>query len=267
MAYNSTLTFERLSALQGHDVFGVNGVKLGTLENIYVDDSSGSPEWLEVQSGMIRKHHSFVPVNGLVEQDETVRVAYPKEVIDEAPSPQSDGAGRLSAEQEDALSRYYAPYGFHPPVTMSGQVAGGPEVESEAPVVGGVPADGAMTRSEEQLSVSTATREAGRAHLRKSVETEHVSGSVPTRHEGVHLEREPITDQNVDQAMAGPALSDADHEEILFEEVPVVEKTVVPKERVRMVKDETVRSDVVDADVRKERIDTDGDVGGTRQGD
>ncbi len=52
-----------------------------------------------------------------------------------------------------------------------------------------------MTRSEEQVNFGTATRESGRARLRKFVTTETVTRDVPVRHEEVTLEREPITDR------------------------------------------------------------------------
>jgi uncharacterized protein (TIGR02271 family) len=53
-----------------------------------------------------------------------------------------------------------------------------------------------MTRSEERLRVGLATREAGRARLRKHVVTEHQQVSVPVSREEVTLEREPITEAN-----------------------------------------------------------------------
>ncbi len=45
---------------------------------------------------------------------------------------------------------------------------------------------------------------------------------------------------------------------VLHEETPVVEKEVVPKERVRLDKDVTTEQQRVSEEVRKEQIDTDG---------
>ena len=94
-----------------------------------------------------------------------------------------------------------------------------------------------MTRSEEELRVGTTERERGRARLRKYVVTEQVERTVPVRREEVRVEREPITDANVDQAMDGPEISEEEHEVVLHEEEAVVEKRVVPKERVRLDKE------------------------------
>ena len=57
---------------------------------------------------------------------------------------------------------------------------------------------------------------------------------------------QPITDANRDEALAGPDISEAEHEVTLTEERPDVEKEAVPVERVRLAKEaeqteETVR--------------------------
>ena len=65
------------------------------------------------------------------------------------------------------------------------------------------------------------------------------------------MEREPITDANADQALAGPEISEEEHEVVLHEEEPVVEKRVVPKERVRMEKDAVTDEAQISEEVRK----------------
>ncbi len=61
--------------------------------------------------------------------------------------------------------------------------------------------------------------------------------------------------------MAGPALSEEEHEVVLTEERPIVTTEAVPVERVRLTKDQVEEQQTVTADVRKEVIDT--DMGGT----
>jgi uncharacterized protein (TIGR02271 family) len=117
-----------------------------------------------------------------------------------------------------------------------------------------------MTRSEEELRVGTAERERGRARLRKYVVTEQVTQTVPVKREEVRLEREPITDGNVDKALDGPEISEEEHEVVLHEEEPVVEKRTVPKERVRMEKESVADEAQVSEEVRKEQIEADGDI-------
>jgi uncharacterized protein (TIGR02271 family) len=87
-----------------------------------------------------------------------------------------------------------------------------------------------------------------------------VTQTVPVKREEVRLEREPITDGNVDQALEGPEISEEEHEVVLHEEEPVVQKRTVPKERVRMEKESVTDEAQVSEEVRKEQIETDGDV-------
>jgi uncharacterized protein (TIGR02271 family) len=77
--------------------------------------------------------------------------------------------------------------------------------------------------------------------------------------EEVRVEREPISDANRDQALDGPEISDEEHEVVLHEEVPVVEKRTVPKERVSLQKDTFTEEREVSEQVRKERIETEGE--------
>jgi uncharacterized protein (TIGR02271 family) len=119
--------------------------------------------------------------------------------------------------------------------------------------------DEAMTRSEEQLHVGTRQRETGRARLRKYVVTENVTETVPVSHEEVRLEREPITATNRDEAYAGPAISEEEHEVVLHGQEAVVEKEAVPVERVRLDKETVTEQQTVTDEVRKERIELEGD--------
>jgi uncharacterized protein (TIGR02271 family) len=114
-----------------------------------------------------------------------------------------------------------------------------------------------MTRSEEELRVGTTERERGRARLRKWVDTEQVEETVPVTRETARVEREPITDDNVDEAMSGAEISEAEHEVTLHEEEPVVEKRAVPKERVRLERDTETDEEQISETVRKERIEQD----------
>jgi uncharacterized protein (TIGR02271 family) len=123
--------------------------------------------------------------------------------------------------------------------------------------VSGPTTDDAMTRSEEELRVGTAEREAGRVRLRKVVVEDEVTQTVPVKREEIRVEREPITDANVDAAMDGPEISEEEHEVVLHEEEPVVEKRTVPKERVRLDKDTYTEEREVSDTVRREEIEVD----------
>jgi uncharacterized protein (TIGR02271 family) len=87
--------------------------------------------------------------------------------------------------------------------------------------------------------------------------TENVTKTVPVTREEVRIEREPITGENRDDALAGPEISEAEHEVTLHEETPVVEKETVPVERVRLGTDTVTEEETVSEQVRKEEIETD----------
>jgi len=120
--------------------------------------------------------------------------------------------------------------------------------------------DEAMTRSEERLNVGTETREAGRARLRKHVVTEHQQVQVPVSHEEVRVEREPITDANRGNAYDGAAITEEEHEVVLREERPVVDKEAVAVERVRLGTETVRETETVGDEVRREEIEVDDDV-------
>jgi uncharacterized protein (TIGR02271 family) len=127
-------------------------------------------------------------------------------------------------------------------------------------------ADDAMTRSEERMRVGTAAEPAGRARLRKHVVTEQVQQTVPVSHEEVRVEREPITEANVEAATSGPDITEAEHQVTLHQERPVVETEAVPVERVRLAKETIPDQETVSGEVRKEHIETEaeGDTGTQR---
>ena len=252
------------SRLVGAQLVGAGQEKIGKIDQVFLDDESGTPQWVTVQTGLLGRHESFVPLAGaeLAGQGE-VRVPYGKEQVKDAPSVEM-GNGHISEAEEAALYRYYGLGGVTAEGT--GQVdasQGWFQERQDGYDTSGPTTDDAMTRSEERVHAATERVEAGRARLRKYVVTEQQQVTVPTTREEVRVEREPITDANYDQAMDGPALSEEEHEVVLTEERPVVATEAVPVERVRLTKDQVRDEQTVTADVRKEQIETETD-GDTR---
>jgi uncharacterized protein (TIGR02271 family) len=263
-----------------------DGDKIGKIEGVYLDRSSGEPEWIAVKTGLFGSNVSFVPVHDATLEGEDVRVGYEKDLVKDAPNVDPDG--QLSPEEERRLYQHYgrsdyddwgpdsedrtdATYGrdtgFNTPggdavTETTGIRRGGPRGGPLGRDTSGPRTDEAITRSEEELAVGTRRRETGRARLRKYVETEHVQQTVPVQREEVRLEREPITDANARRAVDGPEISDEEREVTLHSEEPVVEKRTVPKERVRLDKDVHTDEETVSEDVRRERIDAEGDAEG-----
>ena len=241
---------------KGRDVYGSDGEKIGSIKEIYEDGQTRRPEWALVSSGLFGMRSHFVPLAGATPTGEDVRVNATKDQVAAAPS--IEGDGRLSEADERTLFEHYGV-----PYTNEGSVTAqaGPDSRSSSGGnghdVSGPTTDDAMTRSEEELRVGTTQQERARVRLRKYVETEHVQTTVPVQREEVRIEREPITEANLDRALDGPEISEEEHEVVLQEEQPVVEKRVVPKERVRLQKETVTDERQVSEQVRKERIEGD----------
>jgi uncharacterized protein (TIGR02271 family) len=246
--------------MRGKTAVGNDGDKLGKIEDIYLDEQTGKPEWLALKTGMFGANLSFVPIAGASERGDDVAVPYDKAQVKDAPKMDPDG--QLSQSEEAELYRHYG-LEYSESQSDSGLPEGGAGIrdeDAEGTVgrdVSGPTTDDAMTRSEEELTVGKTEREAGRGRLRKYVVEDEVTQTVPVRREEVRIEREPVTDANVDAATDGPAISEEEHEVVLHEEQAVVDKQAVPKERVRLDKETTVDEQQVSDTVRKERIDVD----------
>lgn len=274
------LDVSRPETLRGQTVVGSDGSKIGKVDEVYLDDQTNRPEWVAVKTGLFGTHVSLIPLSAAEQRGDEIAVPYDKDMIKNAPHQDVDE--HLSPTEEQELYRYYS-------VSYGGtDYAGGTETYAETgtgPYAGtgtagtegyadtgvgtagvgtaghdtsGPDTDDAMTRSEERLHVGTEQVETGRARLRKYVTTENVTQTVPVRKEKVRVETEPITDENIAQAMDGPAISEEEHEVVLTEERPVVAKETVPVERVRLTKEQQVGEETVSDEVRKEQIDTEG---------
>jgi uncharacterized protein (TIGR02271 family) len=264
---------DTISRVIGQDVYDESGEKIGSAAEIYLDDETGQPEWVTVRTGLFGTKESFVPIRDADLTDDGVRIPVSKARVKDAPKIDTDG--HLSPQEEQELYRYYG--------MASGMASGmgsgtGSDTGTQTPDMAGAETrgtvghdisgpttDDAMTLSEERLDVGTRSEEAGRARLRKYVVTENVTETVPVSHEEVRVEREPITDANIGNAMDGPAISEEEHEVTLHAERPVVDKEAVPVERVRLDKTTVTEQAEVTDGLRKEEIEINGVEGANRR--
>jgi uncharacterized protein (TIGR02271 family) len=279
------LAVDQIEALSGGAVTDSDGDKVGKVGQVYLDDRTGEPDWVTVHTGLFGRSESFVPLRGASVADDALRVAYTKAQIKDAPRVDTDG--HLSEDEE---RRLFVHYGLADDDTdtdtdaTSGRtgVGTGRRADADAGDAGDAgdaaddradaaarddAGDDAMTLSEERLRVGTERHEAGRARLRKYVVTEQQTVSVPVTREEVRLEREPVTDVNRDDALSGPELTESEHEVVLTEERPVVQKETVPVERVRLSTDTVEDEARVSEEVRHEEVEAEGTGGTAGTGD
>ncbi|BBB01800.1 hypothetical protein RVR_9377 [Actinacidiphila reveromycinica] len=91
-------------SLIGRRAFDRDGTRIGTVDEVYLDDATGTPEWAAVRTGLFTRD-AFVPLGPSELDGDTLRVPYEKALIKDAPD---FGVGRhLSPEQELQLYHHY----------------------------------------------------------------------------------------------------------------------------------------------------------------
>jgi uncharacterized protein (TIGR02271 family) len=223
--------------IRGWQVLAGDGRGIGEVDQLLVDTDAMKVRYLDVDldDGLAGDRHALVPI-GYARLDPDQRRVF------------VDG---LSATQVAALPAY-----GHGPVTRD------MDEEFNRPFAGASRTDGVretrIVRHEEQLAVGKRRTEAGEVQVHKRVETEHVRRPVQLAHEEVTVERRPITDPA--RAAGGEARIEGGEIHVpLMAEEAVVEKRVVPREELIVRKREVEEREVVEADLRKERIEVDRD--------
>jgi len=258
------LSLDDARQMSGATMMDTSGSKVGKVADIYIDKDTQQPEWALVSTGMFGSRQNFVPLAEASMSGDDLTVPYTKDQISNAPAAEPDG--ELSQEEEASLYRHYG-LGYSESRSGSGLPTTGTATErtttERTTTVGrdtsGPTTDDAMTRSEERLKVGVVRRPSELVRLRKYITTENVTQTVPVSREELRIEREPITEANIDKAMSGQDLSEEEHEVTLMAERPVVTKETVPVERVRVAKDAVTTQETVSGEVRKEQIEVDQD--------
>jgi len=235
---------QELLSARGEELVDRDGDKVGKIEEIYLDADTDQPEWALVSTGLFGSRQTFIPIREASRSGAALQVPFESSLIKDAPKMDADG--QLSQDEEEQLYRHYG-MSYGESRSESGNDTSGPGT------------DDAMTRSEEELRVGTTQRETSRARLRKHVVSEQVQTTIPVEREEVRVEKEPIMDGNRDDALSGGDLTEEEHEVALRSEEAVVDKQVVPKERVRLDKDVVTEERQVTEDVRREEVEVEGD--------
>jgi sporulation protein YlmC with PRC-barrel domain len=91
-------------SLIGRKAFDSEGHKIGTVDEVYLDDATGLPEWAAVRTGLFSRD-AFVPLEPSSLVENTLRIPFERALIKDAPD---FGVGRhLSPEQELQLYHHY----------------------------------------------------------------------------------------------------------------------------------------------------------------
>lgn len=212
---------------RGRRVVDMDGRYVGVLDEVYLNDDGDPTRWAVLDTGVGPQPRSFFPLTAAEMVGDEVHLSTSRDQVLAAAA--IEPAGELTASEEERLELLY-----------------------------GLKGEYEMIRSEEELRVSTTRRSAGRVRLRKVIVTEDVTVNVTVRREELRLE--PVTGSaDVVPGETVPASLDesgeALYEVTLYEEVPVVETRVVPRERISVRKVVVNEERTLTEPVRSERVE------------
>ena len=240
----SEMTIDEFAALRGAPVYDSAGDKIGQVEEVFYDEQTTQPEWIGIGTGFFGTKRVLVPVAGASAGSDGVTGPHDKAHVKGSPDVDSD---EISQELEAELYEYYG-LERSERTSDTGLPEGRRESASEQSD------ETSVLRSEEELAVGKREVEAGRARIRKWVETEPVQADVALRRETAHVVREPV-----EQRVSGAEIGEGEVEVQLRREEAVVSKQTVAKERVALETDVDVERRTISEEVRKERVEVDED--------
>jgi hypothetical protein len=98
-------TPEQLETWTGHEAIDKNEKTIGKITDVYIDELSGKPEWIAVNTGLFGTRVSFAPLAGAQQTETAIKVAHDKSTIKDSPNIEANG--ELSMEEESRLFRHY----------------------------------------------------------------------------------------------------------------------------------------------------------------
>ena len=82
------------------------GNRIGKISRVYLDQQTGQPMWVLVETGLLGTQQSFAPIHGSQLDGELVVLAVSKDQIKDAPNIDPDA--EISESEQDALRQYYS---------------------------------------------------------------------------------------------------------------------------------------------------------------
>jgi len=237
-----------------YKVLDRNGDKVGTVNDLWPDDSNAGYSFIGVHTGWLLGKNHIVPADGIQinHADRTVTLPLTAEAIKSAPD--FDVSGDMEENEQLRIRRHYgdaiAPTGRSSVPTPSPSPVGRTKNATSTADVVDVPL------REEKVKVGTREVEGGSVRLRRIVRTETVNVPVELRTEEVVIDR-----------ISADEATDATSDEIGEKEIvipisrqePVVQKTTQVSGVVRARKTSTKDTQQIQESVRKEDVEVDRD--------
>ena len=100
------ITQEQLNALYDAEVVGQDGEKVGSLDQVYLDNATGDPAWLTVRTGWFGGRRIFCPLTNAEVVRQQIQLPYTLAMIKGAPEIPVDR--HLTEDEEEQLFEYYS---------------------------------------------------------------------------------------------------------------------------------------------------------------
>ncbi|MEU9030960.1 PRC-barrel domain-containing protein [Streptomyces sp. NPDC048383] len=101
------ITQDQLTAMAGCTAHTDQGQRLGQVEYVLVDDTTGRPEWVRITDRASGLGGVFVPLRTAEWKDGRLVVPYPVTLIEQAPCAALDCGSVLSVSEEEQLYGHY----------------------------------------------------------------------------------------------------------------------------------------------------------------
>lgn len=109
------------------EVVDIDGNKIGSIGQVYLDDQTGQPSWVTVKTGWFGLKETFVPLDRAEITSGQIKVPFSEEQVKEAPRVDPDK--HLDADEEAELYEYYG----IPTVASTEDVAVVPSADESQP--------------------------------------------------------------------------------------------------------------------------------------
>lgn len=223
--------FREREGYHGWPVLDASGSRAGRVDELY-EDRAGRPRYIGMKAGLFGGSQTLLPADLVTidEEAQEIRTDWTKERIKGAP--RHDGDEPITPELQRMVYEHL------------GRRTGSGEATDEA-----------MTRSEEELTVTKRDRAYGSARLRKRIEMDEVSRSVPVYADFVAVEEVEITDPESDSGQV-ETMEDGNVSVPVFAErlVVVKEQVVVKRVLLRRSREQVGEETVTDV-LRREVVD------------
>lgn len=97
---------DRADDIMNATVYDRSGDKIGAVERVYLDDTSGDPAWVSVRSGLFVSKERFVPLDEATLEDNRLVVAVTSEAVKDSPDVDLED-GRLGKPQAAQLRTHF----------------------------------------------------------------------------------------------------------------------------------------------------------------